>query len=486
MNKRGITSFGAYVPRRRLPRGTIAAAHGWANPNLSGLARGHRAFCGHDEDSLTMAAVAGRRALSQAPPPSRLLLASTTLPFADRHNATLVGEALGLPPDLAAMDCGGGLRAGVSALRLALEGDISTLVLATDKRATRPGSTAELRIGDAAAAFAVGEGPILAELIGAHAVSVDFVDHYRMTDSRFDYQLEERWVRDEGLVAIVPPAIRSLLERTGVDAARIDRFICGGLSRADAVSVAAACGIDAGAAVPDLHAECGDSGTAHPLLLLTQTLADAAPGQFILVVGLGQGAELLLLRTTDDVCRASAMTGAAGALAGGVVDDNYLRYLSFNDHLQMDWGMRAERDLRTAQSAFFRHRDTVTRLVGGRCTACGTPQFPRARLCVNPACGARDTQVPEPFADKQASVKSFTEDWLAHCTNPPLLYGNIRFEGGGVAMLEFSDFAPGELSVGAPLEMQFRIKDFDVRRNFRRYCWKAVPAGVREQGNDNG
>ena len=59
MTRRGILSFGAYVPRRRLDRRAIAAAHAWANPNLKALARGTRAICGQDEDSLTMAVAAG-------------------------------------------------------------------------------------------------------------------------------------------------------------------------------------------------------------------------------------------------------------------------------------------------------------------------------------------------------------------------------------------------------------------------------------------
>ena len=128
---------------------------------------------------------------------------------------------------------------------------------------------------------------------------------------------------------------------------------------------------------------------------------------------------------------------------------------------------------------FYRHRNTVTGFIGGRCQACDTAQFPKTRVCVNPACRSTDTQIDEPFKDKAASVKSFTEDWLALSYNPPLLYGNVRFAGGGVAMLEFTDFAPGELQVGTPLSLQFRIKDHDDKRGFHRYCWKAAPVAAR-------
>ena len=42
-------------------------------------------------------------------------------------------------------------------------------------------------------------------------------------------------------------------------------------------------------------------------------------------------------------------------------------------------------------------------------------------------------------------------------------------------MMEFTDFAVGEVQVGTPLRMEFRIKDEDSKRGFRRYFWKAAP-----------
>jgi len=57
-----------------------------------------------------------------------------------------------------------------------------------------------------------------------------------------------------------------------------------------------------------------------------------------------------------------------------------------------------------------------------------------------------------------------------------LKYGNVRFEGGGVVMMEFTDFAVGEVQVGTALRMEFRIKDEDSKRGFRRYFWKAAPS----------
>ncbi len=59
-NASGITGFGGYVPRLRMERSAIAAAHKWMAPSLRSLGKGRRAFCSWDEDSVTMAVEAAR------------------------------------------------------------------------------------------------------------------------------------------------------------------------------------------------------------------------------------------------------------------------------------------------------------------------------------------------------------------------------------------------------------------------------------------
>ena len=116
----------------------------------------------------------------------------------------------------------------------------------------------------------------------------------------------------------------------------------------------------------------------------------------------------------------------------------------------------------------------ITGFVGGRCGSCGTLQFPRARVCVNPECRKTDTQAEVRLADGRGRVKSFTEDWQAYSPRPPLVYGNVEFEGGGNLLMEFADTDSGETRVGMPVRFVFRIKDVDPLRAFRRYFWKAT------------
>ena len=474
----GIKGIGAYVPRRRLARSAIAEAHRWAKPGLKGLAKGARAICAHDEDVITMAVEAGGACMNgmQQSRPEKLFLASTGLPFADRQNATLVGEALGFDENIQTADFTGSQRAGTGALLQSLSsvsGD--SLVIGSEKCLTKPGSVDELIVGDGAASLLVGTEDLVANFIGSHSISRDLVDHYRASQSHYNYVLEERWVRDEGFMRIIPEAVEKLLSKQNMALESIDHVLMAGLDSRSSAQIAARCGFNPTKVHKGLREIIGHAGIADALLLLADALQSAEAGEWIILIGFGQGCDVLLFQATDLIGKSRSFRGVESTISQGVDDDNYLRFLSFNRLVDMDWGMRAERDNRTAQSAFFRNRRAVTGFIGGICKACGVAQFPKTDLCVNPACGKSNTQEDEAFSGKRGEVKSFTEDWLALSLNPPLMYGSVRFDKKSTLMMEYADFSAGELSIGKPLEMVFRIKDFDQLRGYHRYFWKAAP-----------
>jgi len=477
----GIRESGVYLPILRLERAAIAAATRWARGARGGKAGGERSCCNWDEDSVTMAVEAARDCLAGRARRTvgSLTLASTTLPFADRSNAGIVATALDLEESTAVADVASCQRAGTSALLAALLRPATTgdaLVVASDRRLARPGSEQEMNYGHGAAALLVGQGVDLrAELLGHATMMADFVDHYRAGGADFDYVLEERWVRDAGYLQIVPRTIVRALEHAGLKAAQVRHFIAQG-PRRFALDAAKATGIAAEAVVDDLHASCGDTGTAHPLLLLAGALARAAAGDVVLVAGFGQGCDAIVLGATGRGAGPQGGHGLAAALSRGVADGEYMRFLSNCGLVEMDWGMRAERDNRTSQAAAWRRHRDVTAFVGGRCSACGTIQFPRSQACVNPDCLAFNTQKDHALAESTAHVKTFTEDWLAFTRAPPLVYGNVTFDVGGNLYTEFTDTLPGELAIGMPVRFAFRVKDFDSTRAFRRYAWKATPS----------
>jgi 3-hydroxy-3-methylglutaryl CoA synthase len=478
---KGILASGAYVPWRRLQRKVIAEAHGWLNPALSSQAKGERAFANWDEDTVTMSVEAARDCLTGRNRSSiaALRLASTTFPFIDRLHSGIVAGALGCDEHVSSMDVTASQRAGTSALMEALSGDRETLVLAADKRPTKAASPLEMASGDGAAAILVGEGKPVAKLLGKACRTIDFVDHFRSLDNQFDYQWEERWIRDAGYMQIVPPTIKRCLESAEVAAQDVTHFCMPATLPRVANTVAKAVGIGDEEVCDPLHSHCGDTGCAHALLLLAAALEKAKAGDKVLVVGFGQGADALLFEVTPENGKQARGLGIAGHLSRRKEETSYGRYLAFNDLIELERGMRAETEKGTPLSSMWRNRETVTSFIGGKCSKCGTLQFPKTDICVNPNCNAIGTQEPHGFADMPGRVKSYTADRLTYSPDPPSCYGMIEFEEGARVMIDFTDVDADTLEVGQPMRMMFRIKDIDTARGFRRYYWKAAPRGIK-------
>ena len=481
----GIHGFGAYIPRLRVERAEIASAYAWLNPGLKSLARSSRSTCGSDEDALTMAAAAARECLAGAKRQDigRLVLGATTTPFANRSNAGIVAAAAGLGESVIASDTTGSLRAGTTALLQAADSarvGASVVCVAADRRAARAASTAEMTTGHGAAALLVGPERGVARMVGAASLSVDFNHQFRAADHEFDYNWEERWVRDEGYLKIVPRAVGELLKTAGVVAGDIDHFCMPSPGARVAKAVAARLGISEAAVADDLSAGCGDTGAAHPLLMLVAVLEKARPGEHILVVGFGHGADAILFEVTDGInAYGSRAHGVARWLSRGVAC-SYPRYLTLNGMLDVEFGIRSEADKSTAMTAHNRHLDLVLHLGGGHCRRCGTYQIPRARVCVNPDCLAVDSQELHSFADSRARVTTWSADNLTFTPDPPAYYGLVDFDEGGRLMMDFADVGAGAVEVGTRMQMVFRVKDRDPGRGFTRYYWKAAPMSAEE------
>jgi 3-hydroxy-3-methylglutaryl CoA synthase len=482
----GIIGHGAYIPRLRLSRQAVVQANAWFAPQLAAKAKGARAMANWDEDSITMAVAAARDCLGPGEDRRQiraLYLASCTLPFADRLNAGIISEALTLPDSVDALDVCGSQRAALSALGSAFAkvradgGDV--LVVAADLRYTRAASAQELDFGDGAAALLVGSTNVIAEYLGAGTVSVDFVDHFRLTGEDVDYQWEERWVRDEGIGKLMPRTIHQALSNAGVAAEAVDHFIFPStIAKIDA-QLAHACGIKTAAIAENLAATVGDTGVPHALLMLSHVLEKAAPGEVILLCQFGSGGQAMVFRVTDGIAGFRPKSGASEWLARGALESNYTKFLAFKRQLDLDRGMRGEQDKKTALTTLYRHRSAILGLVGGRCEKTGEVHYPPSRLSYTPGAPALDTQRPYKLAEREATVLSWSAEYLSYYPSPPQFYGQIDFDGGGRLLMEFTDVARGDVDTGTRMEMVFRIKDLDEKRGFIRYFWKATPVRQR-------
>ncbi|MDM0015123.1 3-oxoacyl-[acyl-carrier-protein] synthase III C-terminal domain-containing protein [Variovorax sp. J22P168] len=469
----GLLATTRYVPRLRLERAEVAAQHRWMAPSLKSLAKGQRAMANWDEDVVTMAVDAARALLIAAPASgaAELTLASTTLPFADRLNAGIVAAAVGLDSATVTRDVASSARSALTELASAMRHPVTEttrIVVAAERRTAKPASPQELIFGDGAAVASVGPGRAIATFVAARTLHADLIDHFRQSGEPYVYGWEERWIRDEGYMKLATDTIGHCLADAGVGPSDVKYFaLPAPISRINE-AVAKRVGIAATALVATASDTVGDLGCAQPLAMLDMAVRAAEPGALILVAAFGSGCDVLLLKRTAAPC--------PGAIPdAGKSETSYLKYLSFTGQLDLAWGMRAEMDNKTALTAAWRDHARTERFEGGRCTRCDTVQFPRSRLCVNPACHAQDTQQPTSLAEVPARVMSHTTDFLGYTPDPPFQFGHIDFEGGGRVLMEFTDTDVGELAVGVPLRMVYRVKEFDRNRGFRRYFWKATP-----------
>ena len=485
----GITSYGAYIPRLRLDRMSIFQAMGWFAPAIMMVAQGHRSMCNWDEDSITMAVAASRDCLCGRDKKELdgLFLASTTLPFADRQNAGIVSTALNLKDNILTSDFTSSQKAGTSALVTALEavrggGMKNIMVTAADRRETKTAYFYEMWFGDGAASVAVGDKDVIAEFKGSYSVSYDFVDHHRGALKKYDYVWEERWVRNEGYSKIIPEAVNGLMKKLGITIDQVDKLVFPCFFKAEHSNIAKKLNASPDKVVNTMHETCGDTGAAHSLLMLVSALENAKPKDRILVAGFGQGCDALYFEVTENITKISERNGVKGSDKNKKVIDNYMKWLKFRDIIQTEMGIRAEAPTQTAMTALWRKRKMLLGMVGGKCEKCGTAQFPKMDICVNPACGAVKSQTDYEFAGVAAKIKTFTGDLLAVSVDPPHKYGMVQFEGGGRFMADFTDCEFEDLKVGLPVQLVFRKRVEDKERGFINYFWKAMPVpGAAEE-----
>ena len=228
-----------------------------------------------------------------------LRFASTTFPFLDRLHSGIVAGALSLPEDISAIDVAATQRAGTSALIEALverQRDAGGRLREARRQGREPRRDDERRRRRG--------HPGRRRQAGRHAAGQGLA-HGRF---RRPLPLPRQPVR-----LPVGGALDPRCRLHGRRAAGDQALPGGGQGRAPRTSRTSACRRrwrasptrsprrPASTTRPicdPLHANCGDTGAAHTLMLLVATLEKSKPGDKILLVGFGQGADALLFEVT--------------------------------------------------------------------------------------------------------------------------------------------------------------------------------------------
>ena len=457
----GITSYGSYVPYRRLKRAAIAQVLGIP------AGKGERAVASFDEDSVSMAVEAARDALRAGPATDirTLFFATTSPPYAEKLNAALVGAAARLPLEIRAADVTGSVRVGLTALLQAADAvrgsGGSALVTIADCRLAAPEGKAEQAGGDAGVAFVVGSENVLAEIVASASVTREVLDTWRAPGERF--------ALTQAYGPLLGAAVQRVLEQAKCAPGDLAKVVLAAPNPRATDDMIRGMKLASEQLADPLALTVGQTGAAHAALVLANVLAGAKAGDRILVAGAADGADAIVLRVTD---RAGSFTQprSVGRLIESKGDVAYARYLKWREILPTEPPRRPDPE-RPAGPPMLRSETWKFGFVGSKCTACGTPQLPPQRICIK--CRARDEMAPYPFADRAAKVATFTLDRLAHSLNPPTVNVVVDFAGGGRFLCEMTDCEPEKVAIGDEVEMTFRR--MHTADGVHNYFWKARP-----------
>jgi len=477
----GIVSYGAYIPWHRMERQKCVSA--WGGFGMPG----EKAVAYFDEDSVTMAVEAARDCLGDLDSHAidGLYFATTTSPYKEKQCAAIMAIALDMRRDIKTIDVNTSLRAGASAFGMAMDtiqagSANSVMVTAADSRLAAPAGMTEQGLGDGAGAILLGSENVIAEIQGSYSITDELVGTWRADDDRYIRTWEDRMIMDEGYSKVIKEALTGIMKKYNLEPKDFAKVVFD--SPVDGRrhgKAAASAGFDP-AQIQDpftLFLNVGITGCAQPLMMLALALEQAKPGEKILFAGSGDGVDAFILQVTDAIEKLPSRRGVSGYLASKKMMDNYNPFLTWKGIVPQE---EARRPAKTPArlSAMWRENRQQIGLWGIKCKQCGTIQYDDGAAATTPIrvcakCGAQDNFDDYNFANKKATVFSFTHDNLAPVADPPASVVIIDFDGGGRALFDLTDRDPAELEVGTKVEMTFRR--MQINRGLSVYHWKARP-----------
>jgi hydroxymethylglutaryl-CoA synthase len=466
----GIVSYAVYLPSYRISREVVATAWG-------GRAQaGQKVVMRYDEDPITMAAYAAWQTLASLPDDRRatgaLYFASTSMPYWERLNGSVVAALCDLRASTFVADFGGSLRAGTSALwaaadRLSANPDAAELaiVVAADAREAEPGSAEELSFSDAAGAIALGSRDLIAELLSRATRYDDFFESARRDRDEFVSTYEGKFSTERGYLRSLRAVIQQVLEQSGVTAGDVAKLVVPAFEKRSYLLLAEKLGFAANRVQNVTWDNLGNTGCAAPLLLLSAALEEVKPGELVLCAGYGNGADAFLFRVTDRIADFRPRVGLS------LQRKNEIHYKTYTLYRKAREYRHSHKDGLELTNIFYNKEEAqITRLHGTECQHCGTRHFPMVRVCAK--CEQSDNLL-EVALQRTGTVFTFAVDHLAASPFPPTVMAAVDLDGGGRIYCEVVDSEPEAVQIGMPVEL--------VARRLREggglyhYYWKCRP-----------
>lgn len=309
----GIAGYGAYVPRHRIKLEEIAKVWGADAPSYKrGLNLREKSVPTPDQDTITMAVEAARRAVRRADVDARrigaIYVGSESHPYAVKPSGTVVAEALGATPEIHCADlefaCKAGTEGMFVAQGLVKAGEIDYgLAIGADTSQGAPGDALEYSASAGAAAFVFARERLVAVCERTYAYMTDTPDFWRR-EYQFYPRHAGRFTGEPAYFKHVLACARGLMERSKTAPRDFQWAVFHQPNGKFPQRAAAELGFtreqcDQGLLCPTL----GNTYSGSSPMGLTAVLDVAKPGDRILMVsyGSGSGSDGFIWRVTERI-----------------------------------------------------------------------------------------------------------------------------------------------------------------------------------------
>jgi hydroxymethylglutaryl-CoA synthase len=467
----GITSIGAYIPYYFMNRNSISEA--WGVRGIKGV----RSIASVDEDSVTMSVEAALECFRyrERNEIESLFFASTTAPYSEKSHATLVSTVCDLKNDIFVADFNSSLRSATSALKAGYSEVLSgnskeVLVTSADNRNAYPKSQQEQLFGDGAAAVTVGNKEVLATIDHVFSCQNEIHDMWRNRDDLYVRNAEARFAIDEGYNQSVAYAFNKILEKANLAVTDLNKVILTTPGMKENIKIAKKMGLMDDQIQDNFVANVGVLGAAQPLVMLVDALEHAQPGDKLLLIAYGNGADAFLLTVTEHIKKITQANSVRKYLDNRIEFKDYGRFLSFRGILEAVPGEDYKIPASTAQT--WREQETYLKLYASKCKQCETQMFPINRVCIK--CGSKDEFEKVNKSEEITKLFTYSIDNLAGRSDDPVIVQAISEDTDGTRIyLNMTDFNREKIDIGMDLEFTFR--KIHNLGNFVNYYWKVRP-----------
>ncbi|MDH7593580.1 MAG: hydroxymethylglutaryl-CoA synthase [Methanomicrobiales archaeon] len=344
VERAGIMTYGAYIPKFRIKIAEIARVWGAnAEDIIGGLGVFEKSVPDLDEDTATIAVEAARHALSRRYlEPSEIgavYVGSESHPYAVKPTACTVGEAIGATPEMTAADYEFACKAGTAGIQTCMGLVMSNIVrygiaIGSDVAQGAPGDALEYTAAAGGAAFVIGREDPIALIRDTCSFTTDTPDFWRRNGEEYPRH-GGRFTGEPGYFRHIQGAALMMLERTGTTAKDYDYAVFHQPNAKFPRRIAQMLGfskeqIEPGLVVPYL----GNTYSGSSMIGLAATLDIAKPKDRIFVASFGSGAgsDAFDIEVTDAIESGVFKRDAAPKVRDLLKDPVYLDYALYARH----------------------------------------------------------------------------------------------------------------------------------------------------------